>query len=385
MRGIFGAGFGALALLAAIGAAIGQDGPRAATADEEKAIRDLIEKSDEPKKLTDFKELTKDAEKIDGLFTLHRKDEHLYAEIKPNQLDQPLLAPIAIARGMAIGRQPAELRRRVGPQLPPGRRHRCSSSARTSTTRHPTARRSRRRSSRTTPTRSCWPCRSSASTTQNGSAVVIDLADIFLTDFAELGLGVLDRNRTSWHKIKAFPNNLELRGRGDLSGFGGGYYGYVRRHGVADARGITLVIHYSLVKLPEHGYEPRLADDRVGHFISAIKDFGQRGPRRQLRPPDQPLAAGEVRPRRRSSRRRRSRSSGGSRTTSRSSTGRPSRRASSSGTRRSRRSASATPWPSAGRPGRGATTSTPRTSTTAPSAGSPPARPTPCRACGPTR
>ena len=65
---------------------------------------------------------TKGAEKIDGLFTLHRKDEHLYAEIKPNQFDQPFLAPITIARGMAMAGQPAELRRRVGPRLPAGRR-----------------------------------------------------------------------------------------------------------------------------------------------------------------------------------------------------------------------------------------------------------------------
>ncbi len=33
-------------------------------------------------KFRDFAEVTKDAGKIDGLFTLYRKDEHLYAEIK---------------------------------------------------------------------------------------------------------------------------------------------------------------------------------------------------------------------------------------------------------------------------------------------------------------
>ena len=35
------------------------------------------------------------------------------------------------------------------------------------------------------------------------------------------------------------------------------------------------MIHYSLVKLPDGGYKPRLADDRVGQFLSAVKDFGQ--------------------------------------------------------------------------------------------------------------
>ena len=47
------------------------------------------------KKFKDFAEVVKDAGKIDGLFTLHRKDDHLYAEIKPNQLDQPMICPIA--------------------------------------------------------------------------------------------------------------------------------------------------------------------------------------------------------------------------------------------------------------------------------------------------
>ena len=37
-----------------------------------------------------------------------------------------------------------------------------------------------------------------------------DEREIFLGDFAQLGFGSLDRNRTTWHKIKAFPNNLEL-------------------------------------------------------------------------------------------------------------------------------------------------------------------------------
>ena len=58
------------------------------------------------KKFRDFAEVTKGAEKHDGLFTLHRKDDHLYAEIKPNQLDQPILAPIMIAQGLAMAGQP---------------------------------------------------------------------------------------------------------------------------------------------------------------------------------------------------------------------------------------------------------------------------------------
>jgi hypothetical protein len=43
--------------------------------------------------------------------------------------------------------------------------------------------------------------------------------------------------------------------------------------GVIDSRGKTIVVHYGLCQLPEHGYQPRLADDRVGYFLSVVKDF----------------------------------------------------------------------------------------------------------------
>src|SRR5207302_1086238 len=52
----------------------------------------------------------------------------------------------------------------------------------------------------------------------NSQSVVIDLADIFFTDFAQLGFGALDRSRTSWHKIKTFANNIELEVEATYSG-----------------------------------------------------------------------------------------------------------------------------------------------------------------------
>ena len=60
-------------------------------------------------------------------------------------------------------------------------------------------------------------------------------------------------------------------------GGGRGGYGY-GDDGVIDYRGATVVIHYSLVKLPDAGYHPRYADDRVGHFLNATKDFGNADP-----------------------------------------------------------------------------------------------------------
>jgi len=110
-----------------------------------------------------------------------------------------------------------------------------------------------------------------------GQSVVIDLSDIFFTDFAGLGFGALDRNRTHWHKIKGFPNNVELQVEATFGSFGR-FSGSQGDDGVADGRGRTVVIHYSLAKLPDSGYKPRYADTRVGYFLSAVKDFGLQSP-----------------------------------------------------------------------------------------------------------
>ena len=223
-------------------------------------------------KYRDFAEVTQGAEKIDGLFTLHHKDNHLYAEIRPHQFEVPLIAPIAIARGLAMAGQPLNFGdewvlsfHRAGDRVQLIRRnihYKASSGALEKAVKQ----------AYTDSILQSLPI--VAINAMGGQSVVIDLGDIFLGDFAELGIGPIDRSRTTWHKIKAFPNNLELEVEATYGG-GGNFGG---DDGVADHRGVTVIVHYSLVKPPDHGYHPRLADDRVGHFLSAVKDFGQSDP-----------------------------------------------------------------------------------------------------------
>jgi hypothetical protein len=228
------------------------------------------------KKFRDFNDVTKGSEKIDGLFTLHRKDEHLYAEIKPNQFDQPLLAPINIARGMAMAGQPLNfgdqwvlIFKRAGDKVQLIRRNVHYKAPAGSAV---------EKAVKQNYIDSVVLALPIVSINQaNNNAVVIDLADIFLTDFAQLQFfGNLDRNRTTWHKIKAYPNNLEIEVEATYSG--GPNYFFFFDDGAADDRGKTLIIHYSLVKAPDGGYHPRYADDRVGHFLDAAKDFGKADP-----------------------------------------------------------------------------------------------------------
>ncbi len=224
----------------------------------------------------DFNEVTKDAEKIEGLFTLYRHADHLYAEIRPDQFNQPLLVPITIARGMAQAGIPVSdsfdemvvFFKRVGDRVQLVRRNiHYKADA------NPALVKSVQQNY-TDSVLMALPI--VTINMMKGGAPLIDFSDIFLTDFAQLGLGMLDRNRSSWSKVKAFPGNLELEVEAT---FGGGMNRYRGMgDGVADHRGITVVLHYSLMKTPDPGYRSRGADDRVGHFLSASRDFGLTDP-----------------------------------------------------------------------------------------------------------
>jgi hypothetical protein len=216
------------------------------------------------KKFPDFDTVVKGAKEIDGLFKLFHKEDQLYAEIRPAQFDQPFLCPIAIARGMArggetlnFGDQWVLVFRRQGDRVFLIRRN-VRFHARSSS---PVA-----RAVETTytdsvllslPIRSIHPVR---------QGVLISLNDIFMTDFAQLRRGRFDPERSTWGKIKAFPRNVELQVAATYTGGGNG-------NSVIDPRGATVIVHYSLCQMPESGYTPRLADDRVGHFLSVVKDY----------------------------------------------------------------------------------------------------------------
>jgi hypothetical protein len=233
-------------------------------------------KAGEPKKFQDFNELTKDSKKYDGFITMHEKEQHLYAEIKPHQLDQPILAPMVIARGTASAGSPLNfgdewvlMFRRVGDNLQLVRKN-IHFTAPAGTPLDKAV-----KQNYTDSILMALPILSISPAT---GSLVIDFADIFLTDFAQVGFGNLDRNRSRWFKIRAYPNNVEIQVEATFSGANFGYYYFGGRSPIVDSRGITLVIHYSLCKTPDPGYHTRTADYRVGHFLNAVTDYGQPDP-----------------------------------------------------------------------------------------------------------
>ena len=67
---------------------------------------------------------------------------------------------------------------------------------------------------------------------------------------------------------------------------------------VPDTRGVTVNVHYSISELPQTSYKPRLADDRVGYFVTALKDFSKKETTTTASCATSPLEPGEGRRRR---------------------------------------------------------------------------------------
>ena len=225
------------------------------------------------KKFPDFNTVVKGAKVYEGLFTLHHKDEHVFAEISPFQFDRPYLVPMAIAKGAGVGGTTLNfgeewviLFRKVGDKVFVVRRNvRYTAAPGT-----PAA-----RALDTTYSDSVLLALPIKALNPMKGTVLIDFNQIFFGDFGNLGIGYLDRERTTWHKVKTFKKNVELQVEATFAGNRTGGVAPTGGDAVIDTRGATVVIHYGIVELPEPGYQTRPADDRVGHFNTVFKDFSK--------------------------------------------------------------------------------------------------------------
>ncbi|MDR0704832.1 MAG: zinc-dependent metalloprotease, partial [Planctomycetaceae bacterium] len=91
--------------------------------------------------------------------------------------------------------------------------------------------------------------------------------------FSRDHIGKFSRELSYWGSIKGFPNNIEFRVIATYSGIQLGSHS----SGItpSDKDGTSVTIHYSISKLPASGYVPRIADDRIGYFITVHKDYSK--------------------------------------------------------------------------------------------------------------
>lgn len=118
------------------------------------------------------------------------------------------------------------------------------------------------------------------------SAAVVDITDWLLSDLSNVserlrgafsprpgqpGRAQFDKKRSYVEYAKAFPQNLSFRTK--LT-FQPGEPIDISQ--VPDSRFVPVGVHWTLARLPEVPMKPRLADDRMGFFLTAQKDFSRK-------------------------------------------------------------------------------------------------------------
>ena len=107
---------------------------------------------------------------------------------------------------------------------------------------------------------------------------LVDLTQVFMSDLPQiqqvLAGFAFSPQKSVWESVKGFKDNVEIQvGAAYVSG------GQQEIDTVADSRGVNISVHYSISKLPSTGYQPRLADDRIGYFTTVVMDYSKKSDR----------------------------------------------------------------------------------------------------------
>ncbi|MFN6964668.1 MAG: zinc-dependent metalloprotease [Pyrinomonadaceae bacterium] len=229
------------------------------------------------------KVITKDAKSKPGIFTVHKVKDKYYYEIPKGELDKQFLWVTQIARttlgvgygGQALGRRVVRWERSdnrinlrnvnysvvADPRLPISQAVQAANND-TILMSFPVA---------------AWGPNDSA---------VIEVTRLFTTDIFEfsarqrLNATTLDATRSFIERISPFPENIEAEATHTYTRMvspAGAPSGPTSPFGPAGMNpgSATVVLHHSMVKLPEDPMMPRLFDERVGYFSVAQMDYGR--------------------------------------------------------------------------------------------------------------
>lgn len=103
---------------------------------------------------------------------------------------------------------------------------------------------------------------------------LIDVTPVFMSDLPMISDALpgssFSPSKSVFSEVKGFSKNIELEVAATYA-----TSGRMNLDTVPDSRGVSIDIHYSISKIPSNGYQPRLADDRVGYFLTVVKNFSQ--------------------------------------------------------------------------------------------------------------
>src|ERR1044072_4221082 len=240
--------------------------------------------------------ITKDAKSDDGVFTIHTIKEKVYYEIPKSELGKEFMWVSQIAKttlgagygGQAAGNRVVKWERKgnhillrnvsydvvADPKLPVSRAVQAANN-------------------------DTIIMAFNIEAFGKDDSAVIDVSKLFTTEVTELSARTrlrargFDASRSFIEKTKSFPTNIEVEvsqtytspPEANPGGGGGGPQPPPNpfAQGMRAGTNATVVMHYSMVKLPEKPMMPRLFDERVGYFSVHNYDYGideQRAPQR---------------------------------------------------------------------------------------------------------
>lgn len=234
---------------------------------------------DEPKE-PPFEKVVKGARELKGLFNVYvKEDEGKYLlEIAPDQLEAPFLLNPTLASGVGQGFiYPADMLpeyvvafHRVGKRLQLVKRNTLFQASAGSSMRDPAR--------VAAPDAVVGQAKIESQPHPDRKSLLVDLGSIVLDDLEGMSLALralyevpyqIDKEGSSIASCKAFPGNVDFE---TVLHFKTPEVKKALLY-AADSRSLLIRFHYSIARLPETGYRPRLADDRVGHFLAMMDDY----------------------------------------------------------------------------------------------------------------
>ncbi|HEX9692506.1 MAG TPA: zinc-dependent metalloprotease [Gemmatimonadales bacterium] len=232
-----------------------------------------------------FADVVKDATEMNGFFDLYRTADKLYLAVPADRLEQDFLLTFEIARGIgSSGLFGGTMLDIFEGKVVAFERH--------GNTLYLVQKPHRFPADPATPVGKAVDLTFGSSVLETAkiesvredSALVIDIQSWIISDMSDVssrvrgavgapgrpGRANLDKGRSYIESVKAFPENLSLRAKltftpGEPANF----------NAVPDSRYIPVSIHTTMAALPEQPMTPRVADDRMGYFLTVHKDFTQ--------------------------------------------------------------------------------------------------------------
>jgi hypothetical protein len=236
--------------------------------------------------LRKFADVTKDAKIQTGFFDTYEKDGRVYVAVPQPRLNEDFLLSFQVAQGIgARGLYGGTMLSLFEPAVVALERH----NDRVFLVQKPL----HYRAAAGSPTERAVQLSFGSSVLESAkvesvrpdSALLIDITDWLVSDLSGIGdamrqvvatkpgqpgRATLDKARSFVQYAKSFPENTNFQAKLTFAPSEP-----VELPSVPDSRYVPVAIHYTFAKLPAAPMTPRLADDRMGYFMTVFKDFSR--------------------------------------------------------------------------------------------------------------